>query len=72
MRDVQSVLGNDLPDATSQLVVVKLSVSPSKRLVKQAARLANRKSLDLRENLEEEIRSEGFAARPKLRVTGHM
>ena len=49
-RTVQSVLRGDLPDATSQLLLAKSSVSPSKRFVKPVVRSMDRKSRDLTKN----------------------
>jgi len=51
--NVRGVLRGDLPDATSCPLLVKPFVSPSKRSVKPVARPANRKSRDLKENVEE-------------------
>lgn len=53
VRDVRSVLRGDLPDATLCLLLVKLSVNPSKRFAKLVVRPVNRKSRSLKEGVEE-------------------
>ena len=53
VKDVRGVLRGDLLDATSCLLLVKLSESPSKRFVKLVAKPVNRKSRDSKEKAEE-------------------